>query len=504
MGDWSCSDRKKVKEGALVACGRCSGCMTRLKSQWIGRGISEAVDPGDPVLGLWHCTLTFRPAAGFDPDAAIEYEPVQLWLKRFREWARRFDARLRYLVCAERGPKGGRPHFHCLLYWRGAVPPLPEESYWPNGQPKKRFEWTGAGSWREGNCNIRPIDMRDLDEVGKSVSYVVSYAMKGYGRGRTKGDNRDSEGQPIRDCRRTCSLGFGAGYAVDFAEKCAQAGLPFDGSYTIPGVRFDRGSQKGRHFIYTMGGGQLQRAIEAYNLALACRFEGGPVPRFVGLSGFAAEAEKADPVEKLSFAVQQLEARAREAQRRKVRLVPDHEPDKAADPIGYLALRSFDRRAVLMVTLDRWGLVNYEGPDVSGSWLIGDLFDRSEGGGNLLPLAFAHNDAQLRGWLWVKWAEWVAGEESRMTKAALRSWPDPWAESWLAARGIPPPAPEGESESPADHDFRVRQGLTKAQVADANAKEAARLASGKLSKLDLEWLAMDSRRQRRARLRAFA
>lgn len=93
-----------------LACGMCIGCRMRRASDWSLRVMHEASLYSD------NCFLTLTYGRGnLPPGASLEHRDFQLFMKRVRKAT---GAPVRFYMCGEYGPVGGRPHYHACLFNR--------------------------------------------------------------------------------------------------------------------------------------------------------------------------------------------------------------------------------------------------------------------------------------------------------------------------------------------------------------------------------------------------
>lgn len=109
-----------------VPCGHCSECIYMRQSSVVQRCIAESLDNY-----LFFCTLTYNneslPIVETTTGVSIRYADMRdftLMMKRLRKRSG-FNRTIRYFVVSELGEKGGRPHFHAILF----VPKLPGDSF---------------------------------------------------------------------------------------------------------------------------------------------------------------------------------------------------------------------------------------------------------------------------------------------------------------------------------------------------------------------------------------
>lgn len=292
-------------------CGHCSGCLALAKRDRASRAAAEAAVAAE-VIGL---TLTYRPGEpGLD---RFLVEDVQRMMKRLRQQARR-DAIKRlglrergrktdeekraiaaeipalfYLRVGERGTKRGRRHWHMAIFadkptgWKSSPskPPKPgrvrgelqaedRPELWPHGLVT--VDVMPGGSGQSEPERFAPADLirmaregyrppsRDAAGPVKLARYLHKYLEKG--RGVSLRDRKVSQKQADVVFGASNRRPMGAGWICEEARRCARAGLPFDGQYYVPGVRFSRASvssRRDRHGNKLAVGGALHEALRA-------------------------------------------------------------------------------------------------------------------------------------------------------------------------------------------------------------------------------------------------
>lgn len=125
-----CDQPYRLRNGVEAPCRKCQSCREQRVQDYIGRCRAEA-HTSDAVRVL---TLTYADS----PNASyLVYRDVQKMLKLLR----RHGYRVRYLIAGEYGEEKGRAHWHGVLFFKGALPVLPEvgvecqmwRPYWPHG-----------------------------------------------------------------------------------------------------------------------------------------------------------------------------------------------------------------------------------------------------------------------------------------------------------------------------------------------------------------------------------
>lgn len=93
----------------IVPCGKCIACLSNKRNDWTFR-LTEEHKVSKSALFV---TLTYD-WKHCPTDGSVNKRDPQLFLKRLRK--RDGTNRIRYYLTAEYGTKGGRPHYHVLLF----------------------------------------------------------------------------------------------------------------------------------------------------------------------------------------------------------------------------------------------------------------------------------------------------------------------------------------------------------------------------------------------------
>lgn len=98
----------------IVKCGKCPCCRSARQLDLVNRAQMESQLYDSPPYMF---TLTYD-SRHLPVDGQVHIEHVQRFLKRLRiNWTRNGVAHhVRYLVCGEYGSKGGRPHYHFIMW----------------------------------------------------------------------------------------------------------------------------------------------------------------------------------------------------------------------------------------------------------------------------------------------------------------------------------------------------------------------------------------------------
>lgn len=146
----------------IVPCGKCIVCRENRIKDWYVRMVSE----------LTYCDYAYTATLTYDDDHLPPGEElliidVQKFFKRLRRNLQNW--KLKYYYAGEYGEKGGRPHYHAVIYF-----------YKANDSKEDVFiKETIDKCWDRGNVY--------LDLVSKqSVRYVLDYLQKDYYRWKEK------------------------------------------------------------------------------------------------------------------------------------------------------------------------------------------------------------------------------------------------------------------------------------------------------------------------------
>lgn len=162
MGRALSSRRDNVAQWLDLPCGKCADCRKKRATGWKARLMHEAQCHADKHF----LTLTYAPEH-LPASGGLEYGDVQAFLKRTRTALSR-DGRksFRFFVCGEYGDRGGRPHWHMIVFGLKLddvklKTPSFGESAWL------------SGLWGKGFVSVGPV-------TDKSLGYVTKYTLKGF------------------------------------------------------------------------------------------------------------------------------------------------------------------------------------------------------------------------------------------------------------------------------------------------------------------------------------
>lgn len=124
---WVLKGPKHVQQP--VPCRRCWQCRSNRVSDYEGRALCEAWAATETIT----LTLTYAPRDD-GADKILTPEHFQKFIRALRKRGHS----LRYLVAGEYGDLKGRAHFHCVLFFYGKAPEMPQKQNfhlpaWPHG-----------------------------------------------------------------------------------------------------------------------------------------------------------------------------------------------------------------------------------------------------------------------------------------------------------------------------------------------------------------------------------
>lgn len=91
-----------------LSCGKCLECQKEYSKEWSFRIMLEAKKYAE------NCFVTLTYAS---TDGELHKRDLQLFIKRLRRHLE--PLKIRYFACGEYGSKGGRPHFHLIIFgWK--------------------------------------------------------------------------------------------------------------------------------------------------------------------------------------------------------------------------------------------------------------------------------------------------------------------------------------------------------------------------------------------------
>lgn len=205
-----------------LPCGKCLGCKTARAQEWALRCVHEARLHEHSIFA----TLTYAPKH-LPANGALLPRDLALFLKRLRQaMARRRNhppalpyGKLRYLAAGEYGDKGGRPHYHAILFGVS----LADARFIgtsKSGNPLYRSE-TLDKLWRYGTVDFGEV-------TAASAAYTASYTMKSF----TSGDFIDDDAVIVQPpfLRQSLKPGIGATHVDRFSGDLRAGAVRHDGT----------------------------------------------------------------------------------------------------------------------------------------------------------------------------------------------------------------------------------------------------------------------------------
>ncbi|WNK14563.1 MAG: replication initiator protein [Microvirus sp.] len=193
-----------------VPCGGCIGCRMQKAQEWSTRIAHEATLHEENSF----LTLTYDDAHLPD-NYSVSVREMQLFLKRLRQ---EVGKPVRFFACGEYGDKGGRPHYHLILFGYG----FPDRTVWrksPSGFLLYRSQQLEK-VWPYGNSEIGTV-------TPSSGGYVARYVLKKVG-GEPAAEHYERlhplTGEIVRVApefaTQSRNPGLGSGWIDKYADDC--------------------------------------------------------------------------------------------------------------------------------------------------------------------------------------------------------------------------------------------------------------------------------------------
>lgn len=157
------SNPLKAMNSALplsVPCQQCLSCRLDKADMWATRLTHEAKMHEDNAF----ITLTYA-----DEHVPVSYSvDLDHWQRFMKRLRARITVKVRYCACAEYGEKGGRPHYHALIFGYG----FPDRKY--------HCKRDGYPVWKSAELEaVWPFGLSELGSVeANSAGYVSRYCVK--------------------------------------------------------------------------------------------------------------------------------------------------------------------------------------------------------------------------------------------------------------------------------------------------------------------------------------
>lgn len=236
-----CATPIKSPDGNQVRCRKCGMCNEFRKAQWVGRCYAETLSSTE----VWGITLTYGGGDQNERAIALNYDDVQLFLKRLR----RAGHLVRFICVGEYGRLKGRAHWHLIVFWKNGVPDLPQATW------DGRVHWD---KWPHGHVYVDRKEIDDTEGTLKLVRYLWKYL---------DNDDKAPVSEPMRCSTRPA---IGEVYCIEWAKRHAAQGATLFANgipmFTVDGIRAQKGPRKGRHWQYWLekSSALTRRMVDAY------------------------------------------------------------------------------------------------------------------------------------------------------------------------------------------------------------------------------------------------
>lgn len=202
-----------VTKGIAHGCGQCLPCRVKKQTLWAHRIELEAMTHKENCF----VTLTYNPeniplVSEADPRGTLRPRDITLWLKRLREQVS--PIKIRYFVVGEYGARGGRPHYHAVLFGLGGCHYGRTRRDHATKIPRRDCCNNCALIARTWSTDTGPIGAIELGQLNqKTANYAARYCIKKM----TMDDDHRLQGRHpefTRMSRQNGGLGFAALDAV--------------------------------------------------------------------------------------------------------------------------------------------------------------------------------------------------------------------------------------------------------------------------------------------------
>jgi len=272
-------NRTHIPGVGAVKCGRCKACGITRVNDVVGRALAEA-EVSDLSVSL---TLTYRDDA-LKSDF-LQPRDFQKAMQALQMYGRRNGFRVRYIVAGEYGHRKGRPHFHCIAFFRGRN--LPEFKF-----REQRWTWK---HWPHGYTYA--------DEASpQSFNYVCKYLLK---ESTAKLSHQTTT--PQAWFSRSLKPALGSEWFEQLAERYAAQGLaPSSWWYAFA----DHRTRKGKPWHYYLRGSARDDFLAAYARAWRERYGDRPFPASPVIEDWQDREARRDPLTQMRRAVSHVRAKA--------------------------------------------------------------------------------------------------------------------------------------------------------------------------------------------------
>lgn len=196
----------------LFKCGKCVGCLKDRRDEWSMRVMDEA-----RVRGPLNCsflTLTYD-VEHIPMPPHVSKEALRLFIRRLRK--AHPELKIKYFGCGEYGDKGGRPHYHLIIFGYN----FPDRKFYSkNKSGDRRYKSDELERlWPFGLCEVGDVTHR-------SAGYCASYLVKSGGQGPLWNDGTGVD--PVRLAPPFQAMSTHPGIGANYFERYGAHDFAFD------------------------------------------------------------------------------------------------------------------------------------------------------------------------------------------------------------------------------------------------------------------------------------
>lgn len=238
-------ERPPVENGIKRACRTCDACIAVRRAEWVGRGCMEkTLHKHCLVIGMTYSDDTQHTRDG---AAMFRYADVREFMDRLRKAVRVVDdtARIRFMVAGEQGDRGGRCHWHAVIFSNADPVSVGVKQRMIDGRRQvctRRSDLMTLDKVEvRVNWSIWPhgyVTFQDADEGG--IRYALSYSLKDQFTGeKSRGTGRfeKSENFATGLFRVSKSPAIGEPFVWALFESWFERGVvPVSLNFKVPGL----------------------------------------------------------------------------------------------------------------------------------------------------------------------------------------------------------------------------------------------------------------------------
>ncbi len=176
-------DGKECRVPVTVGCGKCIECLNAYSEEWATRIVDEA------SLYPLNCFVTLTYDNEHCPLELVKSD-LQVFIRELRR--NLSPHKIRYFACGEYGEKGGRPHYHLIIF---NFMPNDLELYRRGPEPLFKSAFL-SDIWQKGFVSVGAVSR-------KSAKYCAKYMQKALHIPKTIE-------QPFTLCSTRPGIGYGA------------------------------------------------------------------------------------------------------------------------------------------------------------------------------------------------------------------------------------------------------------------------------------------------------